>query len=311
VHAMAFSPAPLEPVTTVLLPGERPPVDAAGEGRYRALHRDSLDDVFDDIRDQRAGAVVLSVARCGEEELGAVARLVREFPRVTAIALLSLERRDTPRAVLGLGQSGVKSLVDVRHPEGWGQLRDLLSNQFFSDIDRVALGQLSLDLIGVPDGCWRFFASLFDDSASPASVRALASRLLVLPTTLMSRFFRANLPSPKRYLAMARLVRAARAFENPGLSVASVSDRMDYSSPQSFGRHVRTLIGLTALEFRERYSGEGMLHRFREELLQPHLHTLKTFDPLLTRASATPVAFTGLSRALPCPEAPLVTNGQS
>jgi AraC-like DNA-binding protein len=290
VHPITFAPAPLEPVTTVLLPVERTRVDAAGEGRYRTLHRDSLDDVFDDLRDQRAGAVVLSVARCGEEELCAVARLVREFPRVTAVALLSLERRDTPRAVLGLGQSGVKSLVDVRHPEGWGQLRDLLSTQFFSDIDRLALGQLSLDLIDATDGCWRFFSALFDETTSAASVRALAVRLMVLPTTLMSRFFRANLPSPKRYLASARLVRAARAFENPGLSVASVSDRMEYSSPQSFGRHVRTLLGMTALEFRDRYNGESMLRRFREDLVYPHLHTLTTFDPLSARTSVPAVS---------------------
>ena len=89
---------------------------------------------------------------------------------------------------------------------------------------------------------------------------------------------------------MARLVRAARAFENPGLSVASVSDRMDYSSPQSFGRHVRMLIGLTALEFRERYNGEGMLLRFRDELVRPHLVTLRTFDPLASRALVPPGA---------------------
>lgn len=283
MQPIVYTPAPLEPVTTVLLPVERTRVDAAGEGRYRALHRDSLDDVFDDLRDQRAGAVVLSVARCGEEELCAVARLVREFPRVTAVALLSHERRDTPRAVLGLGQSGVKSLVDVRHPDGWGELRDLLSTQFFSDIDRLALGQLSLDLIGATDGCWRFFAALFDETTSATSVRALAVRLMVLPTTLMSRFFRADLPSPKRYLASARLVRAARAFENPGLSVASVSDRMEYSSPQSFGRHVRTLLGMTALEFRERYNGESMLRRFREDLVHPHVPTLIAFDPLSMR----------------------------
>lgn len=288
MQTMQFTPAPLEPVTTVLLPVERIRVDAAGEGRYRALHRDSLDDVFDDLRDQRAGAVVLSVARCGLEELGAVARLVREFPRVTAVALLSLDQRDTPRAVLGLGQSGVKSLVDVRHPDGWCQLRDLLSAQFFTDIDRLALGQLSLDLVGAPDGCWRFFSALFDESTDAASVRALAARLTVLPTTLMSRFFRAHLPSPKRFLATARLVRAARAFENPGLSVANVSDRMEYSSPQSFGRHVRMLLGMTAMEFRERYTGESMLRRFREELVQPNLNTLAAFDPLNPRTPLAP-----------------------
>jgi AraC-like DNA-binding protein len=96
----------------------------------------------------------------------------------------------------------------------------------------------------------------------------------------MSRFFRARLPAPKRYLAMARLVRAAHLFENPGLSVASVANVLDYSSPQSFGRHVRTMLRLTAVDFRKTYSGQRMLDHFREELVVPHLATLRVFAPL-------------------------------
>jgi AraC-like DNA-binding protein len=86
---------------------------------------------------------------------------------------------------------------------------------------------------------------------------------------------------------MARLVRAAQLFENPGLSVANVANRLDYSSPQSFGRHIRGLIHLTAVEFRQKYDGEGMLQRFRDELITPHLPRLRTFAPLsvaVTRA---------------------------
>jgi AraC-like DNA-binding protein len=96
----------------------------------------------------------------------------------------------------------------------------------------------------------------------------------------MSRFFRADLPAPKRYLAMARLVRAAQLFENPGLSIANVANRLDYSSPQSFGRHVRGLIQLTAVEFRQKYDGEGMLQRFRQDLIIPYLSQLRDFAPL-------------------------------
>ena len=59
---------------------------------------------------------------------------------------------------------------------------------------------------------------------------------------------------------MARLTHAAQVFENPGLSVANVANHLEYSSPQSFGRHVRTLLSMTALQFRQRYDGEGMLH---------------------------------------------------
>jgi hypothetical protein len=79
---------------------------------------------------------------------------------------------------------------------------------------------------------------------------------------------------------MARLVRAAQLFENPGLSVANVANRLDYSSPQSFGRHVRGLIQLTAVEFRQKYDGEGMLQRFRADLVLPFLPTLQNFSPL-------------------------------
>jgi hypothetical protein len=93
-------------------------------------------------------------------------------------------------------------------------------------------------------------------------------------------FFRAGAPAPKRYLAMARLVRAARLFENAGFSVANVANHLDYSSPQSFGRHVRTLLHMTAGDFRHRYDGAGMFERFRGELVLPHCAVLRTLRPL-------------------------------
>jgi AraC-like DNA-binding protein len=96
----------------------------------------------------------------------------------------------------------------------------------------------------------------------------------------MSRFFRAKLPAPKRYLAMARLVRAARLFENPGFSVANIANHMDYSSPQSFGRHVRMLLDMTALQLRESYDGRGMFDLFRATLVLPHLEPLRRLRPL-------------------------------
>jgi AraC-like DNA-binding protein len=149
-----------------------------------------------------------------------------------------------------------------------------------ADIQRLALAQLTTDLAGVPADCWRFFEVLFRCPPQISTVRMFAQRLGVLPSTLMSRFFRARLPAPKRYLAMARLTRAASLFENPGLSVANVSNHLDYSSPQSFGRHVRTILRITAVEFRQRYDGEGMLHRFREDLIHPFLPVLRTLTPL-------------------------------
>jgi AraC-like DNA-binding protein len=269
----------LPAVTTMLDPGERARVDAAGVGLYRAFHRESLDDILRDLRERPIGAVLLSVTRCMERDATRLATMVREFPRVPAVALLSQVEQQTPRAVLALGRSGVRTLVDVRQPTGWRELRTVLLEGRADDIQRLALAALATDLPDAHEECRRFFETLFRPG-SIATVRMLARALGVLPSTMMSRFFRARLPAPKRYLAMARLVRAARLLENAGLSVANVSNHLDYSSPQSFGRHVRTMLGLTAVEFRQRYDGEGMLRRFREDLVIPHASVLRRFTPL-------------------------------
>ena len=267
-------------VATILTPAERSRVDAAGEGLYRSIHRDSVDDVIRDVREARAAAVVVSVSYCDKTSENPVATMVREFPRVPTLALLSELGPRTPHTILSLGTSGVRKLIDVRDASGWRTLRSALTDECGNSIQRVALGRLADDLRGAPDDCWRFFEALFLSPPSVTTVRRLARNLGVYPSTLMSRFFRAELPAPKRYLATARLVRAAHLFENHGFSVANIANHLEYSSPQSFGRHVRGLLGLSAQEFRDRFDGVGMLERFRQELVLPHVEALKRLKPL-------------------------------
>lgn len=274
------NPIPVPRITTVLTPDERLRVDAAGQGIYRAFHRDSLNDALRDLRDNRAAAVIVSIARCDENDLSSVARVVREFPRVPAVALLSNLSPQTAQTVLVLGRCGVRTLVDVREPRGWQQLRSVLLHDQATEIHRVALARVAEDLADAPDGCHRFFRALFEEGSETRTIQELSTILGVIPSTLMSRFVRAGLPAPKFYLSMARLVCAARMFENPGLSVTLVANELDYSSPQAFGRHLRSMLRMTALKFREQYDGEGMLQRFRDELILPHLLRLRVFDPL-------------------------------
>lgn len=275
--------SPVTPVATMLTPDERARVDAAGVGLYRTLHRDTMEDLLHDLRTRRATAVVVSVARCTSRDAARMATMVREFPRVPAVALLTQVERGTPEAVLSLGRSGIEYLVDVRSPGGWHALREVLGRGRSDPFRQLVLEILARDLAGAPRDCVRFFALLFQEAPQLTTVRALARRLGVVPSTLMSRFFRSGLPTPKRYLALSRLVRAARLFENPGLSVASVSNTLDYSSPQSFGRHVRAVLHMTAGEFRERYDGEGMFRCFRSELVLPFLPALRRFTPFDVR----------------------------
>lgn len=270
------------PVSTILTPGERQCVDAAAEGLYAALHRESFDEVLADLRERRAGAVLISIARYGLQSNARMAAMVREFPRVPAMALLTEAQYSTPQNLLALGQLGVRILIDARQPAGWQMLRDILAAERASDLQRTALGQLSSDLSGVSADCWRFFELLFSHTPQIHTIRQLARQMNILPSTLMSRFFRAHLPPPKRYLALVRLIRAARLFENPGLSIASVANYLDYSSPQSFGRHVRTVMRMSPVVFRETFDGAGMLQYFRAELVLPYVEILRDFRPAAT-----------------------------
>ena len=271
---------PRFPVSTVLTPAERSRVDAVAQGLCEPIHRESLEEVLTDLRHKRAGMVLISVSRYAGQGYSRMAAVVREFPRVPAIALLTETEASTPYSTLLLGQLGIKKMVDARTPTGWQTLRSLLASDGAQDLQRSALAQINLDVPGISADCWRFFELLFDPSPKIATVRQLARRLDVVPSTLMSRFFRANLPAPKKYLALSRLIRAARLFENPGLSVASVANHLDYSSPQSFGRHVRTMMKMSPVTFRSRFDGQGMVQYFRTQLILPHVATLRTFHPI-------------------------------
>lgn len=269
-------------VATVLLPDERDRVAAAGQDCFVTLHAETLDDAVRKVRRQPVDAVFLSVHQCDESAFPRVARFVREFPQVPAVALISRPDRAAPGRVLGLGASGVRAVVDVSVPSGWHQLRELLCEPSGPVAARV-LGALDQDIVDVPPDCRLFFEVVIRQAPELRTVKRLAEVLRVVPSSLMSRFYRTNLPSPKTYLANARLLHAAYLFRNGGLSIADIANRLDYSSPQSFGRHLRALLGVTAGEFRRRLPFDAAVGRFRQRFVTPYRDRLLAFHPLGTR----------------------------
>ena len=212
-----------------------------------------------------------------------MASVVREFPMVPTVALLGTAL-PAPETLMQLGQAGVTRLVDVRVPAGWMRLRHLLTEEAAQEVERRTLLAVRGEVGEAPADVWRFFEAVLDRHDPAHTVRDLCGRLGVVPSTLMSRFFRARLPAPKRYLAYARLLRAARLFEDPGHSVADVAIALRYSSPQSFSRHLRLYFGIPAGQFRREMTSERMLERWMAELVRPHLAALRTLRPLALKA---------------------------
>jgi AraC-like DNA-binding protein len=269
-------------VATVLDPLERGRVEAAGHGCFTAVHGDSIDDVALQVRKRRVDALFLSVHRCRESDLPRVARFVHEFPSVPAVALISRADGGTVERILRLGASGVRAVVDVTTPGGWQRLRDLLREPT-SPVVAAVMAALDPDLADVPPDCRLFFEILVRRAPELPTAGSLATALRVVPSSLMSRFLRCGLPSPRTYLVHARLLHAAFLFGDDGLSIIDVAHRLEYSSPQSFGRHLRALLGVTAGEFRRRYPFSVTVDRFRRSFLTPYRDRLLAFHPLGTK----------------------------
>ncbi|MCC7052522.1 MAG: helix-turn-helix domain-containing protein [Gemmatimonadaceae bacterium] len=281
VSAAATRPAAPVPVTTILTPSERSAVDAAGHGLYRTMHRTSLDEVRRDLREQSANAVLLSLACCTPRDAIRMAAILREHPRIPMMGLVTSADRVHPQSLLSLGRSGMRIVIDARESGGWHLLRETVATA-----DRAgftvdsAIADLRQRLVAAGDDCLELFELFFSARPAVHSVRQLAKMVAVHPGTLMSRFHRAGLPSLKSYLDLANLVRAAHRLEDERRSIADVATSLDYSSPQSFGRHVTLVLGMTASAFRERYDCEGMYRRFCDELITPHLGKICALQPL-------------------------------
>jgi len=265
-------------ICTVVPPPERPRIDAAGDGCFDTLHADSLREALHVARRRRVDAVVISVHRCQGEALPAVARFVREFPAIPAVALVSRHDREATETLLRLGATGVRNAVDCTQPDGWRRLRDLVGHPA-SPVAAQILARFGPALNDASEESRVFFEAIARLAPALSTVRGLARHLRVRPSTLMSRFHRAGLPSPKSYLAGMRLMHSAFLFQNPGLSVSDVAYRMDYSSPQSFGRHLRAVLGVTAGEFRRRFPFDVALARYIDLLVTPYREALRAFHP--------------------------------
>jgi AraC-like DNA-binding protein len=266
-------------VAAVLTPGERQRVDAAGNGIFAVVHRDSVPDAVRVVRERPVDAVLVSVHRCAPEQIGAVGRLVRDFPGIPTVALVSQHNAGATEMLLRLGASGVRQVVDVTVPAGWAQLRQVVGQPATRAVARIQ-GPILEALGEAPPDARLFVEVMVRLAPETPTVRKLSGRLHVRPSTLMSRFSRAGLPSPKNYLAAVRLLHAAHLFEAGGLSVADVSYRLEYSSPQSFGRHLRTMLGITSSEFRQRFPFPLALDRFIALMLMPYRKTWEEFHPL-------------------------------
>lgn len=266
-------------VAAVLDPFERSRVDAAGSGCFSLVHRESVRDALRVVRERPVDAVLVSVRRCAGEAPALLEQFSRSFPSVPTVALLTRREPGDSEALLRLGATGVRQVVDATDAGGWRRLREVLGAP---PTERAhAILAPILDALGpIPGSSRRFWEEMVRTAPETTTVRRLAKALSITPSTFVSRFVRIGLPSPKDHLVAVRLCHAAKLFDEGDLTIADVAYRLDYASPQSFGRHLRVVLGITPSEFRSRFPFCSVLQRFLDQFVKPYQPTWKTFRPL-------------------------------
>ncbi|HEY4321931.1 MAG TPA: helix-turn-helix transcriptional regulator [Gemmatimonadales bacterium] len=244
------------------------------------IHTDSLQSAISVARrDPRVRALMISPDAVSDQSARAAGNFQSKLPGVLTIAIVSERRQSSETQLLGLGACGVRYLVDVNETDGWRRLRALVA-EAGSKTTTTILG----NILRLVEPCTKdtrlFFDVLVRSAPRLWTTRGLAGLLGIGSSTFVSRFVRAGLPSPKSYIVSVRLVYAAAIFDEGTHTIADVAYRLGYASPQSFGRHLRLLMGITPSDFRMRFPFNVMLERFLESHIVPFVAVLREFKPI-------------------------------
>lgn len=266
-------------VVTMLEPAMQTRLDAAAIGSFATVHTSSVSEALRAAHNYSARAVLLSPTMLARHQLPDVGRLVVRCPGVMMVAVVSEHASVASERLLDLGACGVQRVLDVTARDGWSSVCALVAEPG-GDTAALILGTVITVLAEATAETKRFFAALIRSAATVSTAAAFARTLGIQPSTLTSRFFRVRLPSPKQYLSETRLLYVSAFLETAGASIADVAHRLEYSSPQSLGRIVRTVMGMPASEFRREYSFAAMLDQYLSRLIVPYRKTFLRFDPL-------------------------------
>jgi transcriptional regulator GlxA family with amidase domain len=103
------------------------------------------------------------------------------------------------------------------------------------------------------------------------TVRQVAARARVDRRTFQRWFQRLGLPSPRQFLAAARVLYAHRLLQDPGFTIDDVATRLGYAQTKTLQLHARAYLGLTAGEMRLRLDPLEALQRVTRTFATPRL----------------------------------------
>jgi AraC-like DNA-binding protein len=221
----------------------------AGARRFSFVPAPRWGDVVDVICRQPVELAVVDPFLSGEPRSLEIERLLTLFPSLPVLLYTTFTPALAP-ALLALGRQGVREVVFCRlddHPDG---LRAALEREQARACSQRLLDQIADAFAPLRSEIRWVLEAALRAPEDVQTVEQLATSAGVGRRTCERWFLRAGMPSPRHFLAAARILYAHRLLQDPGFTVEDVARRLGYSQVRTLQQHARLYLGLTAGEMR-------------------------------------------------------------
>ncbi|MBI1967755.1 MAG: helix-turn-helix domain-containing protein [Gemmatimonadetes bacterium] len=234
--------------------------------RFAFAHVRSWDEALLTIRTRPVELAVADPLLPGEARGQEIGRLRMLFPSLPLILYTTL----TPQiasVLLALGHQGIRHVVFARFDDHPSRLTEVLMREAARAASQQFLAQLTGALTPLPADLRWMLEEALRTPEEVHTVQQLAARAGIDRRTCERWFTRVGLPSPRHFLAAARVLYAHRLLQDPGFTVEDVAQRLGYARVKTLQQHARSYLRLTAGEMRLSLSLdealETVLARFR------------------------------------------------
>jgi AraC-like DNA-binding protein len=242
---------------------------AAG-ARFSFVSAGQWGDVVDLICRQPIELVVVDPLLAGEPRSQEIERLRLLFPSLPVLLYTTFTPALAP-VLLSLGRQGVQEVVFCRLDDHPDRLRAALEREQGRASSQQLLDQIAAAFAPLRSEIRWVLEAALRAPEDVQTVEQLAASAGVGRRTCERWFMRAAMPSPRHFLAAARVLYAHRLLQDPGFTVEDVGKRLGYSQVRTLQQHARLYLGLTAGEMRLSLSPEAALQLLvRRFLTLPH-----------------------------------------
>lgn len=240
---------------------------AAGS-RFSMAHVLTWDGVLAAIRSRPVELAVVDPLLTGDARSQEIERLRVLFPSLPLMLYTTLTPA-TAGVLLVLGERGIRHAVFANYDDHPGRLRDMLGQEEARSSSRQLLDQLAEMLAPLPSRLRWVLEEALRSPGEVQTVAQVASRARVDRRTCERWFLRVRLPSPRHFLAAARVLYAHRLLQDPGFTIEDVANRLGYAQTKTLQLHARAYLRLTAGEMRLSLSPAEALERVVQGFLTP------------------------------------------